>query len=204
MLLWKFQSINSQQVSAAASSSAQSTQAVPVKAGNFELGDQLPDFQLTDTQGDTYQFSELKDENKFVVVNFHHPDCPCAASCGRLINEMQQEGYSDVQVIGILSHDHDNQRVLKALDKQQTEGEITFPVYLDPTGKVLELFGATRTPEMWVLDKSGRIRFYGAPENTLFPGSEGHRYLLREAIDALRKGQTPDIVAEQPIGCPIE
>lgn len=175
-----------------------------VRAGRTFVGDIIPDLGLETLDGYRMRLADVYDGEHFVVVTFHHPDCPCAANCGRLISEMGKEGYDDVRVVGILSAGEGDERVMKALAQQREEGIVTFPMFLDRDGEIRKLLGATRTPEMWVTDKSGRIVFYGAPENTLFPGSPGHRYLLREAIDAMRKGTTPEIQSFEPIGCPID
>lgn len=204
-VIWRVMSVAEQQqldagLKAADADAENSAEA----AGAFTLGDKLPNFSVHDGAGKGVELKEVLDGEHYVVVNFHHPDCPCAANCGRLISEMQANGYDDVKVIGIMTADTRNDRVLQALDEQLKDGTISYPVYFDHDGAVRELLGATRTPEMWVLDKDGTIAFYGAPENTLFPGSPGHRYLLREAIDALRAGQQPEIRRYDPIGCPIE
>lgn len=177
--------------------------AVPT-AGNFQLGDKIPDFTVETEAGEKVSLSDFQDGEHFVVVNVTHPDCPCAESCSKLINEMESEGYDDVKVMGVLPVDEDNPRVVKALHKQEEDGIVTFPVYFDPERVAVKMLGAVQTPTVWVLDKEGRIRFWGAPENTLFAGSEGHRYLLREAIDALRKGEDPPVKTFKPIGCAIE
>lgn len=173
-------------------------------AGTLKIGDTFPNIVLEKPEGGTWDLATARTPGKFSVVTFHHPDCPCAESCGKLIAEMGQEGYDDVEVFGILASDYDNPRVLAALDQQKAEGIVNFPVLYDKGGVVQKQLGATRTPEMWVLDKDGHVAYYGAPENTLFPGTAGHRYLLREAIDALRAGRTPEIQTHPSIGCPIE
>jgi peroxiredoxin len=172
--------------------------------GRLSLGDNFPDITLADGEGKPVRLHDLRGEDRFLVVLFHSPDCPCSASCGRLVNEMTAAGYDDVTVVGILASGHDDLRVMAALDEQIKDGTVTFPIYIDPEGDARRALGATRTPELWVVDKERRIAFYGAPENTLYPGSTGHRYLLREAIDALRKGERPEIERYDPIGCPID
>jgi hypothetical protein len=176
----------------------------PVPAGNLTLGKPFPkDLVLRTPEGETVKTGSLFDGEHFVVVNFHNPDCPCAANCGNLIGEMQRAGYDDVRVVGILVEGTDDPRVLRALDEQRQSGQVTFPIYFDADRELLKALGATRTPEIWLMDKSGVVRFWGAPENTLFPGSPGHRYYLREAIDALRAGQDPNPAIAPPIGCII-
>lgn len=174
-----------------------------LRAGNLRLGEPMPDFLLVDREGNSFQLHDAIDGDHYVVISFHHPDCPCSENCGKLISEMQGAGYDDVRVIGVMSAGTRETENLKNLQSQIDEKIITFPVYMDHGGVVQRLLGASRTPEVWVLDKQGVIRYYGAPENSLFPGSKGHRYLLREAIDALRDGRVPEVSRYDPIGCPI-
>lgn len=172
-------------------------------AGHLFLGDEFPRLTVHDRNDQPIQVRDMIDGEHFVVINFHHPDCPCAENCAYLIGDMQEEGYDDVRIVGIMSSGTRDERNLANLDRQIEEGAVTFPVYMDHDRSAQNTLGATRTPEIWVLDKEGRVRYHGAPESTLFPGSEDHRYLLKEAIDALREGQEPEIRLMAPIGCPI-
>ena len=188
-------------------SSTSLPEAVPeekIAAGKFFVGDKLPDFSATDGEGNTFRLSDALDGEHFVVVNFHHPDCPCSVNCSRLINSMMDEGADDITVVGLLSSGYDDQRVLTALQEQRDEGILRYPVFFDPDQVLKERFGATRTPEAWVLDNEGYIRYYGAPESTLFPKSKDYRPLLKEALVAMRENKTPEIQAMRSIGCPIE
>jgi peroxiredoxin len=176
-----------------------------LKAGNLLIGGTIPtDLTLLASDGSTVTIGSLMEKDRFLVINFHHPDCPCAANCGALISEMVKAGYHDVKVVGVLSSGHDDARVMTALRRQIEDGEITFPVYIDRDRSVQKAFGATRTPEVWVLDRDGKIAYWGAPENTLFPGMPGHRYYLREVVDALRANVAPPLRSSPPIGCLIE
>ncbi len=176
-----------------------------IEAGNLFIGDEFPDIEFETREGEVRRIGEFLGKDQYVVVNFHHPDCPCAANCGRLIAGMTGEnGYDDVQVVGLLASGYDDPRVWNDLEAQRQEGIVTFPVFVDRGQKVMKQVGAKRTPEIWVLDKDGRVAYHGAPESTLFPGSVDHRYLLREAIDALRAGTAPEIQSTPSIGCLIE
>ncbi|MCC5875829.1 MAG: redoxin domain-containing protein [Candidatus Sumerlaeia bacterium] len=176
----------------------------PEQAGNFTIGERVPDFPLTRLDGTETTLNALLDGDHYVVINFHHPDCPCAQNCGRLVAEMMEENGDDLHVVGILPTGEDDPRVMRAIDQQYNRGIVTFPVYFDKDRSLRELFGAERTPEVWLLDKDGSIAYYGAPESTLFPGASDHRFLLREAVEALRAGEKPEFTTFMAIGCPID
>ena len=194
-----------EQTAAPQSASADGTEqkAERLKAGNLHIGDQMPEVELVNAAGEKVSLQDQFDGEHYVVLNFTHPDCPCAENCSELIGTLEEQGYDDVRVVGVLSHDSKNERVMKALQKQKDEGIVTYPVYYDPGHKAREVFGPERTPTVWVADKDGTIRYWGAPESTLFPGSEDHRYLLKEAIDAMRSGEIPEIQRMRSIGCLI-
>lgn len=169
------------------------------------VGEEFPDFEVRRLDGTgTFRLSRDRDPAKFTIINFHSPDCPCAANCAELINEMAKAGDSDYQIVGILAGKPMDEDFYRRTRAQVAEGIASFALYDDPDGRVRDLAGAKRTPTVWVLDRAGRVAFVGAPENTLFPGSPGHRYLLREAIEALRAGRAPDPPSYAPLGCPID
>ncbi len=169
------------------------------------VGDAFPDFEVRSLDGTrTFRLSRDRDPGKFTVINFHSPDCPCAANCAALINEMAKAGDADYEIVGILAGKPMDADFYARTRAQVAEGVAAFPLYDDADGTVRALAGAKRTPTVWVLDRGGRVAYVGAPENTLFPGSPGHRYLLREALEALRTGRTPEPQSFAPLGCPID
>lgn len=172
-------------------------------AGNFHLGDPIPDFTLQDADGKDVTLASLRKQGTLTLIITHSPDCPCAANCGKLVTDLQKQHGKDVTIVGFMCADTTNDAALERLDEQFKDGTVTFPVYYDHDQSVKKLLGATRTPEVWLLDRDGRIAFYGAPENTLFPNAKNHRRLLNEAADALLQGKRPEIERFDPIGCLI-
>lgn len=179
--------------------------AAPVRAGHLEMGGTLPDFELPTLDGGTLRLSDLQDGAHYVAVVWHAPTCPCAENCVLAISdELTGPEYADFRVVAVISDpmmEHD--WFQEDLAKQAEEGLLPFPVVLDWDKSVLRQYGAPRTPTVWLADKEGRIRFYGAPENTLEPRESGYRFLLKEALDALKAGREPEIAYMEPIGCLI-
>lgn len=189
--------------SAQAAITAASAPGASRHAGNYSLGDRIPDFTVHDREGEAHTLVDLRATDRLTALITHSPDCPCAANCGKLVNDLIARHGDQVKVVGIMCSDTDNSDVLERLDEQIAENVITFPVYFDHDQSVKKLLGATRTPEVWLLDKEGRIVYYGAPENTLFPGTKNHRALLTEAVEAVAAGRKPEIERFDPIGCLI-
>lgn len=79
-----------------------------------------------------------------------------------------------------------------------------FPYLYDPSQQIARRYGATFTPEVFVLDKTRRIAYSGAIDDRAPPGEPTRRY-LSEAVEALLAGK-PVPVAETSAaaGCRIK
>lgn len=178
----------------------------PAAAGALRMGDKLPDFELATYDGVRHRLADLVDGKRFVVVIWHSPACPCAHNCARAIAaEITPEKYPDVAMLGVLTDKSWDADWMRAdLQRQVDEGVVRFPVVVDPDQSVRRLYGAERTPTVWVADREGRIRYWGAPENVLDPEGSNYRFLLGEALDALRAGKQPETPRFGPIGCKID
>lgn len=179
--------------------------ATDLAAGALKLGDKLPDFELETYAGERHHLADLIDGKNFVVVIWHSPACPCAHNCANAIAaEITPERYPDVAMLGVVSDHSWNADWFKDdMQRQIDAGIVSFPVVVDRDQAVRALYGAERTPTVWVADREGRIRYWGAPENVLDPDGKGYRFLLGEALDALRAGKQPSTQRFEPIGCPI-
>jgi alkyl hydroperoxide reductase subunit AhpC len=181
-------------------------QATPT-AGALQLGAKLPDFTLPDYfTGEPMRLADAIDGQTYVCVIWHSPACPCAHNCATAIAaELTREKYPDLRIIGVTSdHFWDYDWFKNDLRQQIDDGIVNFPVLLDKDRKVMELYGAQRTPTVWLADKEGIIRFWGAPENTIAPGGSDYEFLLKDALDDLRAGRPVQVPSFTPIGCLIE
>src|SRR5258706_15570279 len=62
-----------------------------------------------------------------------------------------------------------------------------FPVYKDANNAVADLFGATHTPETYVIDSAGVVRYHGPIDDAQNPARIKHMH-LRAAIEAVIEG----------------
>ncbi len=63
-------------------------------------------------------------------------------------------------------------------------------------------YGATNTPQFFVLDKERKIRYTGAMDNNANETKVTKKY-LRDAVDALLSGKSPEVDETRAVGCGI-
>lgn len=69
--------------------------------------------------------------------------------------------------------------------------EWTFPVYRDEGNAVADLVQATVTPSVFVLDRTGKVRYGGAVDDAVNRARVKRSY-AREAVEAVLAGRDPD------------
>ncbi|MCA9235980.1 MAG: redoxin domain-containing protein [Planctomycetales bacterium] len=154
----------------------------------------IPDFTLNDYLGAKRSLSQFSDKPVIVVV-FLGTECPLAKLYAGRLAELDRD-YRDrgVQVLGINANQQDS---LVEIAGYARKHGVEFPVLKDAGGKVAELFGATRTPEAFVLDANRVIRYRGRIDDQYGVGaarSDASEQFVKDAVDAL--------LADEPIATP--
>lgn len=155
---WLRWSVNGVLAGLMAWASAGSSQAEEGKSDSPVLGRTITELKASDWQGREHTLSEYQ-AKKILVVAFLGTECPLVKQYASRLNEIREKFKSDgVEVIGVNSNVQDSLEEIGAFVRRQ---KIEFPMLKDPDGKIAELFGATRTPEVFVLDSSRMISYYG-------------------------------------------
>ena len=158
------------------------------------LGKQIENFQLPDFLGAPHALADWK-EKPAVVVAFVGAECPLAKLySNRLVELAAQFEPQGVQFVAIDSNQQDS---LAKLTQFAHDHKIEFPVLKDPGNKVADQFGATRTPEVFLLDKNRVVRYWGAIDDQYTVGvarPKAEQGYLSAALDQL--------LAERPIAKP--
>ncbi|WP_066683500.1 TlpA family protein disulfide reductase [Christensenella intestinihominis] len=130
-------------------------------ANQLQAGDTAPDFTVNLLSGDTFTLSENK--GKVVFLNFWATWCaPCVAEMPA-IQELSEEYSDDVIFIGVASHDSTNK-----IQDLITERGFTYPIGLDESGDVKDLYPSLSTSYTLVIDAEGVISeiFLGGSDQT--------------------------------------
>ena len=171
------------------------------------VGRQIDGFSLKDFRGKTHSLADF-DDKKLVVVYFMGTECPLAKLyAARMQRFSQQYAPRGVAFVGVSSNVQDSITELAAHARNH---EITFPLLKDLNNEVADLFGATRTPEVYVLDAERRIRYRGRIDGQFTFGSgvglaqpTPKRDDLVIALDELLAGKTVTVPETEAKGCLI-
>jgi peroxiredoxin len=165
--------------------------------------DLIPEFTLKDHLG--RQWGLDKDSSrKATVVMFVGCECPLARHYTARLHELQKQ-FSNAAVEWVLinSNQQDSLQKLKEFAKSQ---QISLPLLKDSGNKVADLFGAERTPEVFLLDDQHRVRYRGRVDDQYTYGRQRPRPTtteLKDALENLLSGKELSIDRTEVSGCII-
>ncbi|GAB5405847.1 MAG: redoxin domain-containing protein [Aureliella sp.] len=142
-------------------------------------------------------------EGQLSAVCFLGTQCPMARSYATKLSKIQAEFSGRLQVIGVMSNRQDSLDEVKAYAK---ELDVRFSIVHDTTGELAAQYGATRTPEAFLLDTKGLLRYRGRIDDQYAPGvakSRSTRNDLKIAIEQLLAGQNVAVPKTEALGCLI-
>ena len=182
----------------------------PCNSG-IEIGDAAPDFNLKNIDGKMYSFKNIKDANgedpKGYILVFTCNTCPYAkANENRLIelhNTFSPKGYP---VVAIQPNDPAVQSgdSFEAMKANAKEKGFPFLYLFDEGQKVFPQYGATKTPEVYLVDSNKVLRYHGAIDDSPRDESGVEEKFVEEAIKALEKGRQPSTTTTKAVGCGIK
>jgi peroxiredoxin len=171
----------------------------------ISIGDTAPAFELEDTDGNPWSAPNGNDASATVVV-FTCNHCPYALAWHDRIADAARD-YSDrgVRFLAISSNDADRypRDSYEAMKARVSREDWPMPYLYDQTQDVARAYGAKTTPDLFVIDSEGRLRYRGAPDSDYDDPSQQAQW-LRDALDAVLVGEQPARAQTKPVGCSIK
>ena len=167
------------------------------------LAERLASTKRTDFQGKDWAWSELAGEKGTVVV-FLGTQCPLAKLYTPRIEELSTKyAKSGMRFVAV---DPNVQDSLAEMGAHARKHQLTIPFIKDPDQSLADLLGATRTPEVCVLDTNAQLRYRGRIDDQFGIGyakEKGTASELIDAIEAILSGrEVPTALTAAP-GCLI-
>ena len=167
-------------------------------AEQFLVGTPVADFTLRDLDGRSASYSALR--GNVTVVLFISTRCPMSNAHNHRMNTLYNEFAGRVKFIVINSNS--NESPAEVREHTRTVG-FDFPVYKDMNNVVADLFGAQATPDTFVMDSSGVIRYHGYVDDAPNP-ARVKNHGLRLAIEAVLEGKPVMTPETRAFGCTIK
>jgi peroxiredoxin len=175
----------------------------------YKVGDVVDDFSLESTDKKMVSMEDFKDAKGFIIT-FTCNTCPFAIAYeDRIIelnNKYASKGYP---VIAIMPNNTDvkpgdNMEAMKVRAKSKG---FTFPYLIDAGQKVYPKFGATKTPHVYVLEKTKKgnvVKYIGAIDDNHRDASAVKVKFVENAVNALLAGKEVKQPTTKAIGCSIK
>lgn len=178
-----------------------------------KIGEAAPNFSVKTYDGKT---ATLKDyAGKYIVLEWYSSVCPCINDHYATGNmQALQKKYKDKGVVWLTVSSHapnTNGSLSAELVKTKLFGEykaIPTTVLLDHDGVMGTDYGASSTPNIFVINPTGNLIYKGALDNKIEDAEQYNpltsRNYLAEALDADMAHQKIKVAVTQPYGCDIK
>ena len=163
----------------------------------MKLNQPAPDFSLPDLSGQTHRLSEYR--GRIVILNFWSADCPFAERVDLELAACLQEWGERVALLTIAANANESQAQVAAAARARG----LEPVLLGSMSEVPDAYEAQTTPHLFVVDADGVLRYRGAFDDVTFRQRAATRSYLKDAVEALLAGRSPDPEETAPYGCTI-
>jgi peroxiredoxin len=166
------------------------------------IGQPAPQFSLQNQDGTTVSLAD--DSGKLVVLEWTNPNCPFVQAHYQkhtMTNLAAKYGPQGVAWIAINSS-HD---VTNAFDKQWAVQEnIPYSILSDASGSTGHAYGATNTPEMYLIGKDGKLLYKGAIDNDRDENKTAPINYVDRALSEVLAGKPVSIPQTTPYGCTVK
>ena len=176
-----------------------------------KVGAAAPAFSLPATSGSSQTLGDLK--GKIVVLEWTNHECPYVRKHYESNNmqglQREATGQGVVWLTIISSAPGTQGYVTPPQADELTTSRKAVPtaVLLDPKGTVGKLYGATNTPHMYVIDKTGVLAYAGAIDDR--PTSrksdvQGANNYVRAALTSVAAGEPVKTPVTRAYGCTVK
>ena len=175
----------------------------------YQVGDMATDFSLKNVDGSMVSLSDFEEAKGFIVI-FTCNTCPYAQAYEDRIMDLDAKFKSQgVPVIAINPNDPSAKPgdSFTKMKERAAEKGFTFPYLFDEGQKVYPAYGATRTPHVFILEKTSsgnQVKYIGAIDDNYQDASQVDEKFVENAVDAMLAGNEINPKTTKAIGCGIK
>lgn len=174
---------------------------------SLPIGSIMPktDLKLKDVSGKEISLQEARRENGLLVM-FSCNSCPYVIRNQSRTKEIC--GYALDKNVGVIvlnsnEEERNSSESLEAMQSYAKNQQYRWFYSVDKRNELADSFGASRTPECFLFDKSGRLVYHGAIDDSPGDANSVKRQHLREAINEMLAGKNVIVKESRSVGCSI-
>jgi peroxiredoxin len=176
------------------------------------VGQQAPDFSLTDVNGKAVKLSDFKGKN--VVLEWTNPGCPFVVKHYGTNNMQALQKDATGKGVVWLSVNSTSKSHADYLEPAKLGSKITADwkgsasyILMDESGKVGQSYEAKTTPHMFVIDPTGKLVYAGGIDDkrSANPADvKTAKNYVRAALDETLAGKPITVATSSPYGCSVK
>lgn len=175
----------------------------------YEIGSIATDFSLKNVDNKKVSLKDYKDAKGFIVI-FTCNHCPYAVAYEDRIIELDKK-YKELGY-PVIAINPNNPEIQKddSFDKMKVRAKekgFTFPYLFDDGQKIYPQYGATKTPHVYVLQKTNSgnvVQYIGAIDDNHSDETAVKAKYVENAVDELLSGKAVTTKTTKAIGCSIK
>jgi len=170
---------------------------IDVKNAPPEVGKPAPDFTLYDLDDQEHSLHAAR--GKIVILNFWSAECGWSERVDQELIPALAGWGGEVVLYPVASNDNEGEDLLCQVSRARNLPQVLY----DPRQEVADLYEATNTPQFFVVDREGILRYRGAFDDVTFRQRHPTQAYLIPAVEALLAGRLPEIAETPVFGCTI-
>ncbi len=168
----------------------------------------IKNFSLKSTDNKVISLEKYKNAKGFIIV-FTCNKCPMAKLYSERLNKLYEKYKSKevylmaINAMDTVAYKEEN---FKLMQKKVAKEKLLFPYLQDKSQKVVKQFGATHTPQSYVIWKNNTgkwiIKYEGSIDDSALEPTRANKY-LETAVDELLLNKTVSNPNTKSVGCRI-
>ena len=171
-----------------------------IPAASVGIGGKLPAIQLTSVAGASQDLAHYAGKNGLVII-FVSTRCPYSNDYEMRMEELShaaaQRGFGFVGV-----NANRTEPAEEVVEHSKTDN-LTFTILKDVNNRLADILGASFTPESYVFDQGGVLRYHGRIDDSRNAGNVSS-HDLQSALDAVAAGKSVAPSETKAFGCTIK
>jgi peroxiredoxin len=164
------------------------------------IGSKMPTIQLATLTGQTTSLSSYANKNGLLVI-FVSVQCPVSNAYNERMEALAQQWRA--RGFGVAGVNANRTESPEAVAAHAREHGLTFPILKDNDNRLADALGASFTPEAYLFDASGTLRYHGRIDDSKDPSYISKRD-LNDAFEALAAGKPIAVSETKAFGCTIK